>query len=87
LVHQDLGTHVRTGNNRVIEGAFETFLFAYDAVQKVRAIDLRGLQNTNISKWTTKKAKKKHANRRFVEIDLYHRLDRVPDMYRLEELQ
>ena len=43
LAHEDLSTRVHTGSDRVIKRIFETFLFAYDTVQKVCAIDMRGL--------------------------------------------
>jgi hypothetical protein len=43
LVQEDLGTRIQTGSDRVIECVSKTFLFAYNAVQEVCAIDMRAL--------------------------------------------
>ena len=43
LVHEDLGTRVQTGCDRVVERVFEPLLFSYDAVQKISTVDMWGL--------------------------------------------
>ena len=48
LVQEDLGTRIQTGSDRVIECVFKMFLFAYNAIQEVCAIDMRGLISANV---------------------------------------
>ena len=43
LVHEDLGTRVQTGCDRVVERVFEPLLFSYDAIQKISTVDMWGL--------------------------------------------
>ena len=94
LVHEDLGTRVQTGCYRIVKRVFETFLFAYDAVQKVCAIYMRGLQTTHTQisangqpKKMINSATKKTTYQLFIEIDLYHRLYRISNMYQTQRTE